>query len=96
MKKIKRENSSVVCHDGCWEYLNNSISSSNYSKIFVLVDTETKKHCLPIFLEKTSLYEIEIITIPVGEIYKTIETSLFVWNGNNLYFIKGCLFKEDG
>ncbi|MAL59847.1 MAG: 3-dehydroquinate synthase [Flavobacteriaceae bacterium] len=80
MKKIKRENSSVVCHDGCWEYLNNSISSSNYSKIFVLVDTETKKHCLPIFLEKTSLYEIEIITIPVGEIYKTIETSLFVWN----------------
>lgn len=80
MKKIKRENSTVVCNDGCWEYLNDSITVSNNSKIFVLVDTETKKHCLPLFLEKTSLDKIEIITIPVGEIYKSIETCLFVWN----------------
>lgn len=80
MKKIKRENSTVVCNDGCWEYLHDSIADSNHSKIFVLVDNETKKYCFPLFLKKIPLTPIEIITIPVGEIYKTMETCLFVWN----------------
>ena len=79
MKKIIKENSEVVCNEGCWEFLNESITVSNYSKIFVLVDTETKKHCLPLFLEKIAIQNIETIAIPVGEIYKTIETCLFVW-----------------
>lgn len=79
MKKIERENSTIVCNERSWEYLNDLIANSNYSKIFVLVDTETKKHCFPLFLEKTSISKIETIIIPVGEIYKTIETCLFVW-----------------
>jgi 3-dehydroquinate synthase len=79
MKKIIRENSTIVCKEGCWEYLNESIASSNHSKIFVLVDSETKKHCLPLFIKKTSIKNVEIITIPDGEMYKTIETCLFVW-----------------
>ncbi|GAA4969567.1 3-dehydroquinate synthase [Algibacter aquimarinus] len=53
----------------------------NFSKIFILVDENTHAHCLPYFLEKlnTSIV-IEIIEIESGEINKTIDTCVGVWN----------------
>ncbi len=52
-----------------------------HSKIFLLVDTNTKTHCLPLFLEKSNLTsKVEIIEIPAGEIHKNIDTCNLLWN----------------
>ncbi len=54
---------------------------ANYSNIFILVDENTKKHCLPIFAKTLdSDYNYQVIEIPSGEVNKNIETSLKVWN----------------
>lgn len=52
-----------------------------HSKIFILVDSNTKKFCLPLFLEKAKLSsEVDIIEIEAGEIFKNIETCNQLWN----------------
>ena len=50
-----------------------------FSKVFVLVDENTKAHCLPVFKKLCSYPIDEVITIKAGEVYKTIETCLQVW-----------------
>jgi len=52
-----------------------------HSKIFILVDANTKKHCLEMFLENAQLpSDIEIIEIEAGESFKNIDTCSFLWN----------------
>ncbi|MEZ4779425.1 MAG: 3-dehydroquinate synthase [Flavobacteriaceae bacterium] len=80
MKKIASKTSTIVCNEGSWEFLSNIIENSNFSKLFIIVDPHTEKHCLPYFLKKTTLKDAKIISIPAGEQYKTIETCLYVWN----------------
>lgn len=55
------------------------IANGNYSKIFILVDENTKEHCLPFFLDWFEINPDELISVPAGEDYKTIETCLSVW-----------------
>ena len=56
------------------------IANGNYSKTIVLVDENTQKHCLPLFLDWFDLEPDEIIAINAGEEYKTIDTCLKVWD----------------
>lgn len=59
--------------------LKQHLSKKNYSKVFVLVDENTQKHCLSKF---NAFFETEtsgVITIKAGEIYKTIATCTQVW-----------------
>lgn len=50
-------------------------------KIFILVDENTEKYCLPQLFKKVSfLSNSQIIKIPSGEINKNIKTCQFVWN----------------
>jgi len=59
--------------------LRQSLEKANYSKIFVLVDENTKRYCLPVF-EHLNTHPIdEIITIKAGEAHKTIQTCCEVW-----------------
>ena len=61
--------------------LNKHLKASNYSKIFLLVDENTHEDCLPLFLSNVEfLLDIEIIEIESGEINKTIDTCVGVWN----------------
>ncbi len=51
-----------------------------YTKIFVLVDSNTATHCLPRLRDTYPvLAKAEVITIPAGEIHKTIATTKKVW-----------------
>jgi len=53
---------------------------SSYAKIFVLVDENSRQHCLPVF--KKNLPDIPIhgmITIESGEINKNIDTAGSIW-----------------
>ncbi len=53
---------------------------SGYSKVFVLVDENTKKYCWPVFRQHLSAVAIDgLIHIRSGEEYKNIETAVFIW-----------------
>ncbi|QOI96202.1 MAG: 3-dehydroquinate synthase [Flammeovirgaceae bacterium] len=53
------------------------LTVKNYSRVSVLVDENTKNQCYPRL--KQSLPAHQVITIPAGEQYKTIETCMQVW-----------------
>lgn len=49
------------------------------NKIFILVDENTKKHCLPIIKSHERLINADIIEIESGESNKTIRTAEKIW-----------------
>jgi len=81
MNSIQAADYFVHFNTNCYTKLHEHLNASNYSKIFILVDSDTHTHCLPPFLGNlpTEL-TIEIIEIPSGEIHKNIETCTGVWN----------------
>lgn len=81
MDSIKANDSIIHFNNKCYSSLNQYVKENNFSKIFVLVDENTHEFCLPKFLEKLDTDKaIEIIEIESGEIYKTIDTCVGVWN----------------
>lgn len=68
-----------VVFDRPWETLNELLSQGSYSQVFILVDENTRIHCLPIIVEKISV-PLSVITIPAGEIHKQIQTSQSIWS----------------
>jgi len=59
--------------------LHQRLEQKKYSKVFVLVDENTKTHCLPLFKTMYQQAIDGIITIKAGEEYKNIETCTKVW-----------------
>jgi len=81
MDSIKANTSIVHFNETCFSALNQHLEENNFSTIFILVDENTHEHCLPIFLERLETNKtIEIIEIESGEINKTIDTCVGVWN----------------
>jgi len=81
MKEIIKNKGAVYCSSINWDSLNNKIKELNPSTIFILVDTNTKKDCLPLFLKKTSFNKsFKLLEIPEGEINKNINTCSILWN----------------
>ncbi|MFA5555878.1 MAG: 3-dehydroquinate synthase [Flavobacteriaceae bacterium] len=64
-----------------YNYLNELLKAKNYSKIFVLTDTNTNEHCSAVFLsELATETQIEIIEIEAGETHKNLSTCTELWN----------------
>ena len=81
MDSIKANNCTIHFNNLCYSSLNKHLKENNFSKIFILVDENTHQFCLPLFIEKLETNAvIEIIEIESGEINKTIETCVGVWN----------------
>ncbi|OYX27654.1 MAG: 3-dehydroquinate synthase [Flavobacteriales bacterium 32-35-8] len=81
MTSITANDCMIHFNEVCYISLNEHIKNANFSKIFILVDTNTHIHCLPLFLEKLETNAvIEIIEIEEGEINKNIDTCVGVWN----------------
>jgi len=81
MKNILKNSGSVYFNEGAWEALNSILQGLSPSKVFILTDTNTKIYCFPYFLKKLSFtLETEVLTIPAGEVYKTIDTCSILWN----------------
>lgn len=59
------------------ESLKAYLTSSSYSDIVVIADTNTKKHCYPLL--KDILPKHRLITIKSGEEHKTLETCQHIW-----------------
>lgn len=80
MKPITNTNYSIYFNTEGYSILNQHLNNTNYSKIFVIVDTNTHDYCLPYFLAQIETnITIEIIEIEAGEHHKTIETCTGVW-----------------
>ncbi len=54
------------------------IKKSSYSKVAVLVDENTRQHCLPVFSKKINT-EFDIIEIPAGELHKNLDSCQHIW-----------------
>ncbi|MGB6268911.1 MAG: 3-dehydroquinate synthase [Olleya sp.] len=80
MTSISTQDYNIHFNTNCYTALNNYIKDNTFSNVFVLVDSNTSTHCLPILLSylETEL-SIEVIEIEAGEQHKTIQTCLGVW-----------------
>ena len=81
MQSIQANNYPIYFNEKGYEALNLHLKKHNYSKIFILVDSNTNEYCLPKFLPylETEL-TIEIIEFDAGEINKNIATCVEIWN----------------
>ncbi len=81
MKSIESTSYSIHFNETCYKELNAYLETSNFSKIFVLVDTNTHTHCLPKFLSNIEQeIALEIIEMEAGEIHKTLDTCTQIWH----------------
>ena len=79
MESIKSHSYEVHLEELAEAALNLHVGKNNYSRIFLLVDENTRAHCLPIF-EKKYKHRIDaILEIPSGEENKNINTCQKVW-----------------
>ncbi len=64
-----------------YEELDNYLNQNFHSKVFILVDTNTHKYCLPHFLDSfKGKQQFEIIEVKNGEAYKNLDTCSKLWN----------------
>ena len=62
------------------DFFTDLLHQKDYSSVFILVDTNTEAHCLPLFLAAYHCPEnYEIISIEAGEEHKHIQTCTAVW-----------------
>ncbi len=81
MQTIQANNYPVYFNENAYTALNTYINTIKFSNIFIIVDSNTNEHCLPIFLPnlETDL-TIEIIEFDAGEENKNIETCVQIWS----------------
>jgi 3-dehydroquinate synthase len=78
--KALQSNSYLIHFENSLHQLGNFIAENRYSKILILVDTNTEKHCLPLI--KTALpalADYDIIEIDPGEENKNIDFCIGIW-----------------
>ncbi|MCB0443313.1 MAG: 3-dehydroquinate synthase [Flavobacterium sp.] len=80
MQSIQAGDYSIYFNQESYAFLNSFLKKQNYSKLFILVDSNTNENCLPHFLAQLATEnEIEIIEIESGEGFKNIETCIQLW-----------------
>ncbi len=62
-----------------WAEFKSFLKEKDYSSHFVLVDENTRSHCLPLLLENIPEIDFQIIEISSGEIHKHIGTCQTIW-----------------
>lgn len=81
MNSILSTNYYVHFQENAYESLGDFLKQNFFSKVFILVDTNTNKYCLSSFLDKSSIaLDIEILEVKAGEDYKNIDTCNYLWN----------------
>ncbi len=83
MTEIKANNYSVFVSNGITREINQffKVNKNKYSKIFILVDENTLKHCYPQLVANVPAFaDAEIIEIESGEENKNIEVCVQIWS----------------
>ncbi|MEJ2162674.1 MAG: 3-dehydroquinate synthase [Robiginitalea sp.] len=80
MEPIQSGDYPILFGDNATDAMLSYISKKGFSKVFILTDSNTEIHCLPIFRKHFKLGPPEnAFCIPAGENYKNIDTCLQVW-----------------
>ncbi|MFS4455529.1 3-dehydroquinate synthase [Maribacter sp. 2304DJ31-5] len=80
MESIISDSYAVHFNESAFDALNTTLAENKYSIIYILVDENTHEYCLAPFMgEISGDYVFEIIEIASGEINKTIDTCVGVW-----------------
>lgn len=86
MNNIQSDSFLVFFGSESYKKMIHFIEEHRFSKIFILVDENTLKYCLPVFKESFNVsIPFEVITISAGEISKNLTTCSQVWNELLLY-----------
>lgn len=81
MNSILSTNYHVHFQEHSFKVLRNYLKDHFFSKLFLLVDSNTKKLCIPHFLEAMGNdFSYVIIEIEAGEKFKNLDTCLSIWN----------------
>ncbi len=77
---IQANDYKVLFNENGYEAINLHLAANKYSKIFIIVDSNTNEYCLQSFLPflETELV-IEIVEFEAGEINKNIESCIEIW-----------------
>ena len=62
-----------------FEHLQAQLAQAAYSKVVVLVDTNTQQHCWPILQQALQVWNPSTIVVPEGEEHKNIATCQYIW-----------------
>lgn len=81
MQTIQATNYPIYFNEKGYQELNSFLIDSKYSKLFIIVDSNTNEFCLSRFLPylETNLI-IEIVEFEAGEPNKNIDTCVQIWN----------------
>jgi len=81
----------IAITDNIQSVLSRYIKDNTFSQIGVLVDENTREHCLPVL--KNLVSDVLIIEIVSGELYKNIDTCQEIWNQlTRAFFDRHALF----
>ncbi len=81
MAPIQANGYSIFFNENSYVALNALLIENHYSKLFLLVDSNTNDECSSLFLSQIETeIPIEIIEFEAGEINKNIETCTEIWN----------------
>lgn len=81
MTPITTAEYSITFNRDAYKTINEHLKQEHYSKLFIIVDTNSHTYCLPQFLGQLETETpIEVIEIESGETNKTIDTCVGVWN----------------
>lgn len=70
----------VFRNGNAWKILASHIEEIKYSSVFVIVDENTERYCLPVLYDKIGLeVNWNVLQIPSGEKYKNITTCIRIW-----------------
>jgi 3-dehydroquinate synthase len=78
MKEFYHKEYSVFIGNDVFDILLQKLIEGDYSQVFVLVDEQTERYCLPQLAKY--LLAHQVIKIRSGEQYKTLETSEYIWH----------------
>jgi len=80
MKSILSTDYYVHFQENAYTSLHNYLADNFCSRVFILVDSNTREFCLPVFLEKANFtLSVQIIEIKPGEAHKNIDTCNLLW-----------------
>lgn len=63
-----------------WDRIKNLFDKKNYTDYYIIVDENTKQHCLPYALDKLNYLTIKTIEIKSGEQNKDIQNCMQLWD----------------
>ncbi|MEJ7693482.1 3-dehydroquinate synthase [Daejeonella sp.] len=69
----------LIFFENSLQELKKFVSESKYTKVFILVDTNTETHCLPAVQEVLEGFDYDLIEVTPGEENKNIDFCIGIW-----------------